>query len=170
MKNSRRRKWRVLPVIVFSLCLLPQRIGMSEIQEKIEGVTGRSIWKYMTEATPYQRYPSWPGKEGFYESTMPPGDILKLYLNTPALDTVINKRGVFPHGSLLIKEIYTDDRELFLVTVMYKVKGFYPEGNDWYWVKYSSDGEVRLEGKVTVCIECHVGVADNDYIFTGPVK
>lgn len=53
---------------------------------------------------------------------------------------------------------------------MYKKKGFNPAGHDWYWVKYKPDGEVRLEGKVDACINCHVGVAGNDYVFTGSIK
>lgn len=128
------------------------------------------LWHYITRENPYKNYPAWPGKEGFYESTMPPGNILKLYINDLALDTVLHKKGVFPDGALLIKENYTDNGELFLITVMYKVKGFNPAGHDWYWVKYKPDGEARLEGKVDVCISCHVGVAGNDYAFTGSIK
>lgn len=67
----------------------------------------------MTMENSYQNYPAWPGKKGFYESTMPPGNILKLYINDLTLDTVVNKRGVFPDGSLLIKENYTDERKSF---------------------------------------------------------
>lgn len=118
----------------------------------------------------YQNYPAWPGKEGFCESTMPPGNILKLYINDLALDTVVNKRGMFPDGSLLIKENYTDERKLFLITIMYKMKGFNPAGHNWYWVKYKPDGEVRLGGKVDACINCHLRVAGNDYVFTGSIK
>ena len=70
----------------------------------------------------------------------------------------------------MIKENYTDDRKLFLITVMYKVKGFYPAGHDWYWVKFKPGGDARLEGKVDACIDCHVGVAGNDYVFTGNIK
>ena len=66
----------------------------------------------MIVENPYQNYPTWPGKEGFYESTMPPGNILKLYVNDLALDTFVNKRGMFPDGALLIKENYTEDRKL----------------------------------------------------------
>lgn len=134
---------------------------------KIDALT---LWEYMIVENPYQNYPTWPGKEGFYESTMPPGNILKLYVNDLALDTIVNKRGVFPDGALLIKENYTDDRKVFLITIMYKAKGFNPAGHDWYWVKYKPDGEVRLEGKVDACITCHVGVASNDYVFTGSIK
>lgn len=101
---------------------------------------------------------------------MPSANIQKLYLNNLALNTVVNKKGLFPHGSLLIKEMYTDDKKLDLITVMYKVKDFHPEGNDWYWVKFKPDGDAPLEGRVKLCIECHEGTAGNDYVFTGSIK
>ncbi|MCF6153116.1 MAG: hypothetical protein E3K38_12670 [Candidatus Kuenenia stuttgartiensis] len=164
-----KNRW-IFYLIIFSICFFPQRMVMPETSDKIDGINGQRLWEYMTVDNPYQQYPAWPGKEGFYESTMPPGNILKLYLNNLALDTVINKKGRFPYSSLLIKENYTDDKKLFLITVMYKVRGFNPDRNDWFWVKYTPEGEVKLEGKVSVCIECHVGVADNDYVFTGRIK
>ncbi|MEK7699253.1 MAG: cytochrome P460 family protein, partial [Planctomycetota bacterium] len=104
------------------------------------------------------------------DSTMPPGNMLKLYVNDIALETIRYKKGVFSDGALLIKENYTDDKKLFLITVMHKVKGFNPPGHDWYWIKYRPDGEARLEGKADPCINCHVGVANNDYVFTGNIK
>lgn len=146
------------------------KLGAGELPGKQGKMSTQALWTYMTAENPYQNYPTWPGKEGFYESTMPPGNILKLYVNDIALDTIVNKRGIFPEGSLLIKENYTDGKKLFLITVMYKLKDFYPPGHDWYWIKYKPDGEVRLEGKVDACINCHIGVAGNDYVFTGSIK
>ena len=164
------RFW-IFHAVCFSFILL--MLHKPVAGEPLDGegkMSGQILWKYMTIENPYQNYPTWPGKEGFYESTMPPGNILKLYVNEIALDTIVNKKGVFPEGSLLIKENYTDDRKLFLITVMYKSKGFNPAGHDWYWVKFKPDGEARLEGKVDACIDCHVGVANNDYVFTGSIK
>ena len=152
--------------LLFILC----GIGVGETLDREDKIDAQALWKYMTIESPYQNYRTWPGKEGFYESTMPPGNILKLYVNDIALDTIVNKKGMFPDGSLLIKENYTDDSKLFLITVMYKSRGFNPAGHDWYWVKYKPDGEARLEGKVDACIDCHVGVAGNDYVFTGSIK
>ena len=28
------------------------------------------------------------------------------------------------------------------VTVMYRTKGYNPEGGDWYWAKYNPDGTI----------------------------
>ncbi len=156
-------------LFVFTL-LISDSISADEPLDKEGKMNAQALWRYMTVENPYQNNPTWPGKEGFYESTMPPGNILKLFVNDIALDTIVNKKGTFPEGALLIKENYTDDKKLFLITVMYKAKGFNPAGHDWYWVKYKPDGEARLEGKVDACIDCHVGVANNDYVFTGSIK
>lgn len=164
------RFWIVNAFFFVSSLLLPCKFCTGETLHTEGNADAQTLWTYMTVENPYQNYPTWPGKEGFYESTMPPGNILRLYVNDLALDTITNKKGLFPAGALLIKENYTDDRKLFLITVMYKVTGFHPAGHDWYWVKYKPDGEVRLEGKVEPCINCHVGVAGNDYVFTGSIK
>lgn len=165
------RERLLFDVICFvSILLISCRAGTGGTPDNVNNFNAHVLWKYITEEHPYKDYPAWPGKEGFYESTMPPGNVLKLYVNESALDTVVNKKGVFPEGALLIKENYNDDKELFLITVMYKREGFNPAGHDWYWVKYKPDGEARLEGKVEACINCHVGVANNDYVFTGSIK
>ena len=170
MKYSRFRLRTLSTLYLTFISLLLCRIGTGETLKEECKVNAQTLWKHITIEYPYQKYPSWPGKEGFYESTMPPGNILKLFVNDIALDTIVNKKGIFPDGALLIKENYTDDRKLFLITVMYKVKGFYPAGHDWYWVKFKPGGDARLEGKVDACIDCHVGVAGNDYVFTGNIK
>jgi hypothetical protein len=138
-------------LFVFTL-LISYSFDAGEPLDKEGKINAQALWKYMTIENPYQNYRTWPGKEGFYESTMPPGNILKLYVNDIALETIVNKKGIFSDGALLIKENYTDDSKLFLITVMYKTKDFNPAGHDWYWVKYKPDGEARLEGKVDACI------------------
>lgn len=159
-----------LIIALAAMFCMQHKTGTAEAPFPSETINARKLWEYMTKENPYGRYPAWPGKEGIYESTMPPGDILRLYVNDLALDTIVNKKGMFPNGSLLIKEIYTEEKKVSLLTVMYKAKGFNPKGNDWYWVKYKPDGEVKLEGKGEVCIGCHVGVADNDFVFTGNIR
>ena len=162
--------WAFANVCVVAFFLIYSRISLGETQGKDTPVDTRELWKLITVESPYLGYPSWPGKEGFYDSTMPPGNMLKLYVNDIALETIRRKNGVFSDGALLIKENYTEEKKLFLITVMYKVKGFNPPGHDWYWIKYRPDGEARLEGKADPCINCHVGVANNDYVFTGSIK
>lgn len=67
-------------------------------------------------------------------------------------------------------DIPSDSAKFVALSVMYKIKGYNPEGGDWFWVKYSPDGKVEASGKVKGCIDCHSKQKDNDYIFTGKVK
>ncbi|MEK7776850.1 MAG: hypothetical protein AAB331_05675, partial [Planctomycetota bacterium] len=122
-------RWALAAVCVVAFFLIYSRFSPGETQSKLSPVDTRELWKLITVESPYQNYPSWPGKEGFYDSTMPPGNMLKLYVNDLALETILYKKGVFPDGVLLIKENYTEDKKLFLITVMYKVKGFNPPGH-----------------------------------------
>lgn len=74
------------------------------------------------------------------------------------------------NNSLIVKENYAPNKKLVAISVMYKVKGYNPEGGDWYWAQYDADFNVLSEGKVKGCLDCHSTAKDNDYIFTGDVK
>lgn len=56
------------------------------------------------------------------------------------------------------------------LTVMYKVKGYDAEHNDWFWASYLPDGEIVAEGMVKECNDCHGQRKDNDYIMTDEIK
>lgn len=105
---------------------------------------------------------------------MPHGALLNLYVNDTALAAVKTKAGVMPNGSIVVKENYMPDKTLAAVTVMYKVAGYNPEANDWFWAKYSPAGEIAeggmAAGKVPMCIECHGMKKDNDYLMTRDIK
>jgi len=64
------------------------------------------------------------------------------------------------------------------ITVMLKRPGYDPENKDWFWVKYTANGEIdstpkgrKLAGKVAKgkpvgCIACHIAAPGGDMIFT----
>jgi len=75
-----------------------------------------------------------------------------------------------PEGAIIVKENYGKDKKtLMAVTPMYRIKGYNPEGGDWYWAKYGADGTVLKAGKVKGCIDCHSVQKTKDWIFT-PTK
>ncbi|MFQ5863096.1 MAG: cytochrome P460 family protein [Candidatus Brocadiales bacterium] len=131
---------------------------------------GKALWSYITKDSPYTGYQFWPGKTALYKGTVPHGALLNLYVNDKALRAVETKAGVMPNGSILVKENYKPDRTLAAITVMYKVAGYNPEANDWFWAKYSPKGEIMAggmaAGKVPMCIACHEGRKANDYLMT----
>lgn len=73
-------------------------------------------------------------------------------------------------GAIIVKENYTADKKFVALSVMYNIKGYNPNGGDWFWIKYSPDGKVETVGGVKGCIDCHARKKDNDYTFTGDMK
>ncbi|MFQ5956311.1 MAG: cytochrome P460 family protein, partial [Candidatus Brocadiales bacterium] len=127
---------------------------------------GKALWSYITKDSPYTGYKFWPGKTPLYKGTVPHGALLNLYVTENAHAAAVSKAGVMPDGSILVKENYKPDKTLASVTVMYKVAGYNPEANDWFWAKYSPAGDIMAEGKVPMCIACHGGRKANDYLMT----
>jgi len=75
-----------------------------------------------------------------------------------------------PNGAIIVKENYTPDQVFELVTVMYKVQGYNPDNNDWFWAKIKIDGSVDAEGQVRGCQSCHGHGKDNDFVLTGNLR
>ena len=118
---------------------------------------------------PYKKWALWPGKGKKFKGTEPHGSLLTNYVNDIALKSIKKKKGM-ANNSIIVKENYAPNKKLVAVTAMYKVKGYDPDGGDWFWVKYDAKFEVLAEGKVKGCMACHSTVKDNDFIFTDKVK
>lgn len=96
--------------------------------------------------------------------------LLTTYVNQPALDALNDKAGSMPEDSIIVKENYMPDGTYDSMTVMYKVAGYNPEHNDWFWTKILADGTVEAEGQVEGCQSCHMARQDNDYIYTSSLS
>ncbi|WP_273265654.1 cytochrome P460 family protein [Flexistipes sinusarabici] len=121
-----------------------------------------NVWNYLQD----QNYTDWqlfPGTTELYPGESPHGAFLTSYINKKAAKSVNNDE--FAYGSIIVKENYTPSKKLAAVTVMYKVKGFNPDGGDWYWAKYSPKGDAQAVGKVKGCIQCHSAVKDSDWSY-----
>lgn len=133
--------------------------------------TASGLWSYLQEADYRGEWEYYPGMGELYEGQEPHGMLLTTYVNERAREAILDSAGSLPDGAVVVKENYKPDSTLAAVTVMYKKRGYDPQHNDWYWVKYLPDGSVDNEGKaagrVPGCIQCHGGMADNDYIMTG---
>ena len=112
----------------------------------------------------------WPGKGELYQGGEPHGAPFTTYLNPTAFDALQGKTGSIPDGGIIIKENYTPDAVFDLITVMYKVDGFDPENNDWFWAKIGAAGDVQAEGKLVGCQACHGAGRANDFVLTAPLR
>ncbi len=110
-------------------------------------------------------YSEWPGYQGLHEGFSVHGAYHKLYINSTLKAALPVKDSVAPDGSIIIKETFNDDKEIQDVYIMAKIKGVDTEHKDWYWAKMKPDGTEFVAGKLDMCIQCHLGAQDNDYIF-----
>ena len=128
------------------------------------------MWSFIKNA----RYDQWSpaGDSGDYrESNRPHGALVKTYMNRIAA----GNPETLPHGSIIIKENFSPEKKLMAVTLMHRAKGYNPDGNDWYWIKYNPDGttamadtpngQMKIAGKAQGCIDCHSGADGDDYSF-----
>ena len=127
------------------------------------------LWSYITADNPYTGWGFWPGHEGIYPGKSPHGTYLKVYANKVALKAAHEDKSM-PEGAIIVKENYGKDKKtLMAITPMYRIKGYNPEGGDWYWAKYGANGSIQKAGKVKGCIDCHSVQKTKDWIFT-PTK
>lgn len=77
----------------------------------------------------------------------------------------------FPEGTIIVKDTFyitkSGDRgRRWNITVMRKREaGYDPDNGDWEYVTAGPGKGVRYQGKMPLCIECHVD-AERDYVFT----
>ena len=112
----------------------------------------------------------------------PHGAFIRVYYNVVTIDGmpyhVVVKDNYGGEGVTLkmVRENPAD--YLMAVTPMVqREKGYDPDNNDWYWVKYGPDGMVSMDGKNMAmagrvakgmpagCIACHTKAGDGDYLF-----
>ena len=141
---------------------------LSRAGENTPPADGEKFWTYISKTNFYKKWGMWPGHEGMYPGNSPHGAYIRLYANDSALKAA--KAGKpMPYGAILVKENYDKDKKtLMVITPMYKVKGFNPDGDDWFWAKYSPDGTPMQVGKVEGCMNCHSAQKSRDWIFTEP--
>ncbi|MCC6347450.1 MAG: cytochrome P460 family protein [Nitrospirales bacterium] len=142
----------------------------SETQAALPGADAQKLGEYILQGNPYTRWKMWPGKGKFYKGTEPHGTLLTTYVNDVAYESIRSGKGVLSDGSLIVKENYTADKVLASLTVMYKVKGYSPKAGNWFWAKYTPEGNAEAAGDLEMCIGCHGQNRENDYIMTEKLR
>jgi hypothetical protein len=146
----------------------------SNAGDDLPDTTGAAVFEYVTETNDYKSWDTWPSDQWNdfsvnLVSGEPHGNIVHIYVNDITLEAAENYDGSLPEGSMIVKENYvgTDVNNpgtLDALTVMYKVDGYNPEANDWFWVKVKPNGSVDAEGAVDGCIGCHSQPNNRDYV------
>ena len=124
-----------------------------------------AVLRYIKIFEPYSEWSLWPGKGRLYKGRHPHGSYLTTYVNDKGTSALRRSEPMRP-GSFIVKEVYTLEKKLAAINVMYKVEGYNPAAGDWFWAEYGSDGSVRKAGRVQECISCHAAGKANDFIMT----
>ena len=130
--------------------------------------TFESVWAYL-EGQDYQaNWALWPGTSELYEGTRPHGALLTTYANDVAMDALGDgDASDLGEHAVIVKENHMPDSTLAAVTVMYKVAGYNPEHQDWWFTKYNVPADsVEAVGRVPTCGSCHQSAEGGDYVFT----
>ena len=159
---------RYLVLMTMATCIFALACG--DASPDLPAPDGNAIWNFLQETDYRQNWELWPGKGELYQGGEPHRALFTSYLNPTAFDALQDKTGSIPNGGIIIKENYTPDAVFDLITLMYKVDGFDPENNDWFWAKIGAAGDVQAEGKLVGCQACHGGGRANDFVLTAPLK
>jgi len=132
------------------------------------GADAEALWKYINQDPGFRKWGAWPEFAKLRRSYSPFGYFVRIYVNNVAQQA---KGSPLPEGSIIVREgygmntnTYAPTGEIIAYTVMYKVKGFNPKGNDWFWAHFTGTGKVVQSGVVDQCIKCHFSSRDNDYV------
>ena len=136
--------------------------------------TGAAIWAHLQQSDYRSTWTLWPGKGELYTGQEPHGMLLTTYLNDVALQALSSGAASMAPGAIIVKENYMPDGTLAAVTTMFKVGGYNPDVNDWFFTKHLASGELdrtpggmAMEGRLPGCTNCHTAMQANDYLFTG---
>ena len=126
-----------------------------------------ALFTMISQTDPFQQWGEFPDRTGTQSSVLPHGPRSRVFINASVEAALASFEGQLPDGSIIVKENVGTSPEVTeaVLTVMWKVAGFDPENNDWFWANMMSDGQIVAEGKVQGCTACHGGARSNDFIF-----
>lgn len=129
--------------------------------------SGDRLAALILQTDPYQRWRQFSDRQGTLPSVLPHGPMSRVFINATVEAALTAFEGQLPDGSIIVKENVgtSPDVTEAVLTVMWKVAGFDPTNNDWFWANLTPEGRVVAEGKVQGCATCHGGVRSNDFVF-----
>lgn len=127
--------------------------------------TAEGIWAFLQEVDYRESWRRWPGTAELYPGVEPHGMLLTTYVNDLAHDALTNGAATMPPGAIIVKENYMPDSTFAAVTTMYKVQGYNPEHQDWFFAKHDPQGMVDVFGREPMCQDCHSTAPGGDYLY-----
>ncbi len=161
----------VYSVGVVAMAILPAVVGCPAVPGAVGNVddapTGAKLFTRITVEDPYRDWSQFPDHQGTLPSALPHGPMSRVFINGVVESAIDNFNVALPEGSIIVKENVDTSPEVTeaALTVMWKIDGFDPENNDWFWANMTPEGQIVAEGRVQGCIACHGGARANDFVF-----
>jgi len=129
--------------------------------------TGAKLFTMITQDDPFEQWAQFSDRQGTLPSSLPHGPMSQVFINGVVESALDNFDGTLPDGSIIVKKNIGTDPLVTeaALTIMWKVAGFDPDNNDWFWANITTDGQIAAEGKVASCVGCHGGARANDFVF-----
>ncbi len=151
--------------ILLAVAGCPAMPGADDSAE--DSPTGARLFTRITQDDPYQEWAQFPDHRGTFFSVLPHGPMSQVFISGEVESALTSFNGALPDGSIIVKENVgtSPDVTEAALTVMWKVQGFDPANNDWFWANMTPEGQIVAEGKVQACAACPGGARENDYVF-----
>jgi hypothetical protein len=126
-----------------------------------------ALWSELEDR---ESWAAFTGREGMLESEDPHGPFGTLHANSIAVGDPVS----LPFGSVIAKHAYDDTGAVTSITAVKRIDNFNPEAFDWFWARYTIDGELTFDedghalgGAIAPgCIDCHRDAPGGDFVFT----
>ena len=141
--------------------------GDGSSAEMPESPSPEALFARITQDDPFRDWAQFPEAQGVIPSAPPHGPSSQTFINTQVESAIASFDGALPDDSIIVKENLGtgEGPESGSLTIMWKVQGFDPENNDWFWANITADGDVQASGSIATCIACHLGARSNDFVF-----
>ncbi len=98
-----------------------------------------------------------------------PNQKLEIYINPAAAEAYLDRHGVLPAGSVVVKQKLAADGKPLLYTGMQKRQaGYFPGGGDWEYFTLDAEQIVMERGRLAHCASCHERWQTQDFLARDP--
>jgi hypothetical protein len=117
--------------------------------------------------TLFQNYKNFPALNQALRRSGPHGNVMvRTHLDTAAMATLNNKSYPYANGAEIVKQSHrTADGPIETVYMMKKIAGYDPDNGDWFYARTNAEGTVADRGRIQMCISCHKGASNKDYVY-----
>lgn len=155
----------LLLLVLFASCRERDAVTPPPPQNSNLIVADSVLFRVVTQSQPFSAYTLFPNADSVTSGTLNGSTahqpLVRVSMNTKAFGALQSGRlpagGKFPEGSIIFKEIRTNNGLASLYAVIYK-ESINPLANSgWLWAEYSPNGAVvfSITSRGSGCVGCH---------------